>query len=357
MAIRFETADPSSVFSEIRELRLRCFPEMAGTEAESETFFRWKFVDWRSHIFLARDDDSGSVVGFYAANRLRYQSRDRPVTVGLVVDVMTDPKVRKQGIFTRLGRYALDGMKAAGCDFTTGYPIRPEVLPGHLKVGWKVQQRLPMYMFAVRPSRVMPKVPTFVARPAELLGSVAARVFTRTASVSADQDHEALSFVTTEELVSLADYETFLGRWRKGRNLALAEGSEFYRWRYSAPARTFHHLVGRIAGQLSLVMSVRNVPLRGVATAAVADVQMLEEARSLMPAAWRAVWRRAWRDRQSVIATMASAAVARTSRFFSLPLVPSPFVFQLITCDLASAAPNVEADETAKLMWADTDDI
>jgi hypothetical protein len=32
----------------------------------------------------------------------------------------------------------------------TGYPIRPEVIPGHLKVGWSIVAKLPVYVKVVR---------------------------------------------------------------------------------------------------------------------------------------------------------------------------------------------------------------
>ena len=36
-------------------------------------------------------------------------------------------------------------MRAAGMDLCVGFPIRPEVFPGHIKVGWKVAFDLPVY--------------------------------------------------------------------------------------------------------------------------------------------------------------------------------------------------------------------
>ena len=55
----------------------------------------------------------------------------------IVVDVMSHPDYRKQGMFTALGRAGLADAGQAGIDFSFGFPIRKEVMPGHLKVGWR----------------------------------------------------------------------------------------------------------------------------------------------------------------------------------------------------------------------------
>lgn len=288
MSLSFSTAKAESVFPELRDLRLRAFPELAGTEAETEAFFRWKFLGRPSHVYLASLE--GRHVGAYSAIEYRYRLDGRPVRVALVVDVLTDPSIRKQGVFTRLGAYALEQLKAAGCDFTTGYPVRPEVLPGHLKVGWKVNTVLPLYLSPVRCEGLLAGVPRPLGPGAERLGAVAARLLTRTASV-ADARPPGLALVDTEGLLATPGYDRFLEEWQQGRRFVLAEGPEFYRWRYGAPGRSFRHLTLTVDGALVGVISTRVMPLRGVPGLAIGDIQLLPRARPRVRRAWKFLWR------------------------------------------------------------------
>src|SRR5436305_445431 len=66
-------------------------------------------------------------------------------TCGMVCDVMTHSSTRGRGVFTELGRFSLKNLGSQGVGFVSGYPIRAEVLPGHLKVGWNVAFCLPLY--------------------------------------------------------------------------------------------------------------------------------------------------------------------------------------------------------------------
>jgi GNAT superfamily N-acetyltransferase len=353
--LSFSTAPAETAFPLVRELRIRSFPELAGTEAESEEFFRWKFGTRPSYLFLAQSESA--VVGFYAAIPLRYQVAGREARVALVVDVMTDPEIRRQGVFTQLGRFALGELKRAGCDFTTGYPIRPEVVPGHLRVGWKVQIELPLYVAPVRLGGLIRRGPQRLRTVAESAAALTARALTRQATVGAEHDHPALALFSSEELLAHPDYPAFLRRWRTGRLFAIDEPPEFYRWRYGAPGRQFRHLVAHRNGRLTLVLSTRVAVLQGIRTLAVADVLAVPAARAVLPDAWRALWRLAWREELAALAAMAPRELAVATRFRSLPLLPSGRKFRLITCDLASEAPSVAGDPLLKLTWTDTDDV
>jgi hypothetical protein len=355
VSLTFTTASSQTVFPLIRDLRLRAFPELVGTEAETEEFFRWKFQGRPSHVFVASLED-GRPVGAYSAIEYKYLLRGRPVRVALVVDVLTDPSIRKQGVFTRLGQYAMDGLKAAGCDFTTGYPIRPEVLPGHLKVGWKVNHVLPLYMSPVRCEGLLPDAPRALAGRLEAVGALAARVMTRSLSTEARLD-SGLEWVDTGGLLAARDYAAFLEAWQQNRAFVLGEGPDFYRWRYSAPKRSFRHLLLRSGHRLVGVISTRVMPLRGVPGLAIGDIQLLPEAAPLLRPAWRFLWRTAWNERLAVLALMAPPALARAAGLFGLPFLRTHLHFKLITRDLNSAAPDVSRDPDLKLMWVDTDDV
>jgi len=64
---------------------------------------------------------------------------------GLVADVYTTPKYQKRGVFTTIGEAVRGPVTNLGYDFAIGFPIRPNVLPGHIKVGWKEAFTMPVY--------------------------------------------------------------------------------------------------------------------------------------------------------------------------------------------------------------------
>ena len=94
--------------------------------------------------------EDGRILGYYAAIPYPYQIGGRRLLVGMVCDVMTHSDARGRGVFTELGRFALSSLEATDLAFVTGYPIRPEVMGGHLRAGWQVAFALPMYLMPLR---------------------------------------------------------------------------------------------------------------------------------------------------------------------------------------------------------------
>lgn len=354
VSLSFSAASPETVFPSIREARLRGFPEMAGTEADDEGFFRWKFLGRPSHVFVASDGE-GRTVGAYCFIEHLYLCDGKPQRAALAVDAFTDPSIRKQGVFTRLSRFALETLQAKGCDFAIGYVVRPEVMPGHLKVGWRVNHRLPLYLSPVRTKGLLPALPGGISTVLEAAGGVAARVLSRNLSVNGSPG-PSLEWVETDGLMAQDGYEEFLRRWTRGKGVVLGEPAEFYKWRYGAPRRTFRHLVIRSHGTLVGIISTRVMPLKGVLGLAISDLQVLPDARRLMSQAWHFLWQVAWKEGLSVMAMMVPNAVARETCALTVPFLPTYIQFKVITRDLCSTAPDLSRSRDLKLMWTDTDD-
>ena len=131
-----------------RELFKECFPENDGTSIETDEHYLWKFHSHpsspNSYEYIAKIDDN--IAGYYAALPYEYIIKGNNYSVGMVCDVMTGIKARGKGVFTKLGLYSTEMLKNEGLAFTTGYPIRPEVIPGHIKAGWDKVFNLPLYI-------------------------------------------------------------------------------------------------------------------------------------------------------------------------------------------------------------------
>ena len=139
-----------------RDLFKDCFPETNGEVIQEEIHYRWKFHSFpnavQSYEYACYSDSE--MVGYYAAIPYRYKIGEKETPIGMVCDVMTSSKHRGKGIFTKMGAYSTNEL-ASKIPFTMGYPIRKEVIPGHLKVGWKIPFSLPLYMKFIRLNTIL----------------------------------------------------------------------------------------------------------------------------------------------------------------------------------------------------------
>lgn len=135
------------------------FPEQPP-DRFTTTYWSWEFLHnpaGRARMWVA--DDSRRIVGFYAVVPLAFEVQSSTRLGSIVVDVMTHPDYRRQGMFTRLGEAALADAGESGVEFSVGFPVRSDVMPGHLRVGWKYLFDIPVY---VRPVSVAPIVRRYV---------------------------------------------------------------------------------------------------------------------------------------------------------------------------------------------------
>jgi len=124
--------------TQIKDLQKLIYGEELEPEKESLDFWKWEFLEnpfGEAFINIAKVDKK--VVGHYAVVPLEYKLINKMVKVGLVVDVMTHPHYQRQGMFVSLGKSSMNWIRNNGYAFSTGYPYKENVMPGHKKVGWK----------------------------------------------------------------------------------------------------------------------------------------------------------------------------------------------------------------------------
>jgi hypothetical protein len=130
------------------------FPELHFNVQDAIKFIATKFPlqpssDCRLLAYLA--SENGEIASGYGVLRRVYSSPERTLKVGLVCDVFTSTRYRKQGLFKKVSWVAINREEEEKTDFLIGFPIRDEVMPGHLSVGWK-------YLFNMNVWWVFPKV-------------------------------------------------------------------------------------------------------------------------------------------------------------------------------------------------------
>lgn len=359
MEIQYRPYQAEADWKSYRELFKLSFPETHGTSVESEHHYRWKFQEFpdaeTSYQYVG--DEGGRVVGYYAALPYVYQIDGVRRRCAMVCDVMTHPGYRGRGIFTQIGRFATSELAKAGLGFTTGYPIRPEVLPGHLKVGWQVVQAMPTF---VRPLGISGLLPA----PLKPLGKLADSLVRAAQfwSLRGDKGYSTQTYDRDDFIRLVArshEYAKFLTTWLDAQPNALVKDADFLDWRTRAPGATYGFVALRKGDELVGLSLARPTRLRGFETLAVLDFMVLKGHLRGCRSLHAALARLAREERKDVVACMVAPDWARAYRFARSCYLRTGAAFSLIVKKLD---PDIEDDSLSgagrwHTFWIDSDDL
>jgi len=350
---------PTASASQYQRLFRDCFPETAGTSIESREHYLWKYgaAGKAAPSFEFGAYDGGRLVGYYAALPLAYHVSGSPCIAGLVCDVMTDPGMRGKGIFTMQGRYATETMAKEGVAFVTGYPIRPSVLPGHFKVGWKVAFELPVYFKLLDPTTLL------APRGLRLLGPVLRPLCSMyqalARGMSPKDEGGVCRQYAPEEFFALPGYQSFQKKWSAQYEIYLVRTADFFRWRLGAPGASYRIMALYHGHELTGMAVVRNSTINNLDVTAVVDLMILSERASAAGALHREVEGFARESRTGGVVIMATRPDAARWRLYQHGFLKSPIKFKLILKWLsAGPVPGPFWQPQAwHLSWADTDNL
>ena len=344
-------------YTKQRKLFELSFPETVGTSIIEDRHYKWKFNQFPSEVnsyqYIASEPDE--LVGYYAAIPYQYQINSKIYSCGMVCDVMTHPDRRGKGIFTKIGYYATNEMKLAGLGFTTGYPIRPEVIPGHIKVGWKIVFEMPMYLRIVGLKTLLPKPLSFLAPFLNFFVRIL-----QSWTLIPSSNFQVLNLSREDFLKNhTSAYEIFLQTWLSEQNNALIKSPAFLEWRTGAPDSIYRFLVLKKNINIVGLSIARPTNLKGVESLAVLDFMVLKEYYRGAKSIHQALWKMAQAYNKDVIVCMTSRSWAKSYNFFSSLYVKTPAVFSLIVKKLDENIHDKELFDMTKwhLFWIDSDDV
>ncbi len=156
MEIKIKPYDPAKKAEVLQLVRL-CLGEKADMDRDS-LWWDWRHEAnpfGRSLILTAEVD--GQIVGVRPFLRWQLMCDERLVNAVKPVDTATHVDFRRQGIFTKLTRAALEQAKQQGVNLLFNTPNENSIA-GYLKMGWKRAARLPLYVKALRPFRAFSRV-------------------------------------------------------------------------------------------------------------------------------------------------------------------------------------------------------
>jgi hypothetical protein len=354
MELRFSHFNYKDNLLQQRELFKDCFPETNGEVIQENNHYNWKFHSFPNNItsweYAAYVDVD--MVGYYAALPYKYKIGKNFTTVGMVCDVMTNTNYRGKGIFTKMGTYST-GELASQVPFIIGYPIRKEVIPGHLKVGWQIPFSLPLYMKFIRLDSL------FKSRKMGFIVPIA-NIFIGTYNfIVKTKSVKNLTYKHTTNIDEVSDYNQLVNEWISSFPNVLIKNIEFARWRYGAPERKYNFLsVYDSQGKIIAFVSYRKIVKENIPSYGILDFMVLPgcECHGFI---LKVLTENAKKDKVEAVMTMMSNNSAKNCKLPANGFFRSPFVFQLIIKNLTNEFSNEELNNEKNwhLMWVDSDDL
>lgn len=347
---------------EQRKLFLECFPENNNTSVASETHYKWKFKSFPTtnipaYEYVAKLEDE--IIGYYASIPYEYIIRGEKVTSAMVCDVMTGIKARGKGVFTKLGEYSTDQFKIEGLQFSTGYPIRPEVIPGHKKAGWEFPFQIPMYGKFLRFDSFLKKRKKNYLIPA---ANVMLTMYNLLLSLSKIQKRKVkVENYSSLDISRIYGLDLFLTKWIKENQISLNKNIEFLNWRLSAPEKLYEIIILREIEKNMIVgySIVRNVEKECVPCVGVLDFCLLEQYANFSSTLFNAIKRYSIKTKSELILMMMMKKNAKKYNVFKNGFLKTPYKFSFIIKNFSIHLKSefLFDENNWSLMWIDSDDL
>lgn len=354
MDLRCEHFDYNNNLEQQRALFKDAFPEHEDSSTAKYYWLLHQYPNTSSQSFEYCSYIDEEMVGYYAAIPYRYQIGNVMTDVGMVCGVMTSSSHRGKGIFTQLGRYAT-GKLTEKVPFTTGYPIRKSVIPGHLKVGWKIAFELPLYMKFIKPDSLL-KGKLKWAKPLLPVFSFFLSCFNFILRSKVINGYIA---ETHTNISDIKGYDEFINKWIKTIPNTLVKNTSFAEWRYGCPTKSYRFLVIKkreyVVGFAAYCSDIKE----GVPSYCLLDLTVLPDYTDCLGLIYSTLTKEAKKNNIEAIMFMMSKHSAKQYKVKRNAFLKSPYSFYLIIKNLTNQFSDNELfkEENWHLMWVDSDDL
>lgn len=324
-------------------------------EKQDPAFWSWEFMqgpEGRARLFVAADGDK--LVGHYAMIPQDFQLSGMAQKGSIIVDLMTHPDYRRQGIFNRIAQFAFT-TASDQLRFASAYPIRKESMAGFLSVGWVEQFKIPVL---VRPLSWPAIARRFRIPLGPVLGLGAAPWrWIRKLLAPTLHKGETIRELSVDECEQLA---AVAAQGIAGVAAFRVRTAEFFRWRFFASPIWKYRIVGLFRdGQLRAYVACRQARLLDTDSLAIVDLGGLHNSERELAILLNHLVAEGSNSGQAV----AGAMVTRGNRYYQAlrraGFHRGPHSFSLILYANAdefwTQAPAASKDWY--LSWADTDGV
>lgn len=355
--IEFQKFNHKDLLGQQQKLFSECFPEVFDDGHTSISYstdkYKWLFQSYpaatKSYEYAAMIKDE--LVGYYAALPFVYKIGGQTYRSGMVCGVMTSPKQRKAGIFTKLGNYAAEEQTKDGVDFNLTFPIRKAVMPGFMRMGWEVGFEMPLYIKFLKLNSLAKRKKVSLFAPVLNIGVALY------STVSRKKDNRDITVATYKQFDDIKGYDEFITAYEQTVPNTLKKDSAFSKWRYGAPDAEYTFLGAYRTGKLVGFVSLRAIVREGVPSYGIVDFMYTENI--CLANLYNAMEARAKANGIEAIMTMMSKSSAGKYRILAHGFMKSPFKFHFIFKNLSGKIPQKELlnEEAWHLMFIDTDDL
>lgn len=360
MLLEFESFKYPMDLDEQRKLFIECFPENVNTPVESIKHYDWKFKsfpsDKPSYEYVAKIDDE--LIGYYAAIPYKYKIRNNVVKSAMVCDVMTGVKARGKGVFTKLGVYSTNQFEKEGLAFSTGYPIRPEVLPGHKKAGWSFPFQIPMYGKFIKMNSFLCSKNKKYLIPLFNLFLLLYNTILHLLNVSYKKDI-TINTYSSKEIDDIKGLECFFNKWKKENIIALDKNINFIKWRLNAPEKIYKIIVLRNNSEIIGYTVIRKIIKENVPCIGVLDFSLLNNYKQYSKILLDQIEIETKKDNAELILMMMMQEKAKKYNLFFNGYFKTPYPFSFIIKQFNNLIDNEDLlnEKNWNLMWIDSDDL
>ena len=258
-------------------------------------------------------DDDGIIVGHYGCIPFEISTPESEVKACIVVDVMTHPNYRMQGIFTSLGSFSLTTMEKQNYHLSIGFTPSSRassVLPGHLKIGWVELKKIPILGKPIDLREVA--AGRFTNRVLRFLGRIGLRAALSTVF------RWKMTKITHDLTIRETDItpNEFDSLWKKfglDYNLIQKRNYEFLKWRFlTSPFRTYR-IIGAYSNETLLGYSVvRSFQLNNLAGTLIIDLFSRKDDEETIGALLDWIYEDSKQNDTDIIAILSSDKTIRT---------------------------------------------
>lgn len=323
-----------------------CFPEVDSATNFSDASILWKF-DKRAESSSTLSTQSGEIITFYGVLPRKYSCFGAPVEIGLVVDVMTHPSHRGKGLFVESSFAALSRLKRSETAGVIGFPIRNEVMPGHLKAGWKVQFEMPIYILPVGRSAVK----SLKTMPIKVISTLF-EFSTRPLRISIFK----VAKNKVIEAISIDALSNFYNSQKIDDIVVLDKSRDFLEWRLNRPEIEYKTFSCRSVMTHTIAIT-RRMDLNGLRTLAILDFE------SDSPSHSRRLIKHlvdySIKEKIDIIAFTTNKENAKRLKLFKFGFFKSHKKFKVITRNITELADNFTTSHHSsfRMTWLDSDTV
>lgn len=240
---------------EDREGFLNLYEHTFGQQ-KSDEWFEWKYVDnpYVDHVSMYITEHKGDIIGARPFFALPITRRDWDGTALQPGDTMVHVEHRRQGLFTRMNKEALEKYSNSEFDLIFNFPNKQSG-PGNIKMGWKPIGNIKEYYRLQDPT---PLLDTRLDLPFPATFANIGGLVTRTPAYVRRILSQSPRSVNIKRLDVEVPGDELTGLYKRMKpdGLHATRSPEFFRWRFSNPDWNYKTYLGFDEAELTAALVV-----------------------------------------------------------------------------------------------------